>query len=353
MGKANSIESSVTSTRCSGATVALFAIAWLGFIVYGSLTPFEFKPVGNGGVGRWAVDAITSVRWDHQTPHDISSLGHSNAVNDLLVNFALYAPLGMLFRLAFWRRGWTWAWQCGLALSAVAIASLGIECVQGMTAERVASLKDVCVNLIGGAVGVLSAVQLRRAAIWVVFTTYRRVSLTLHHSSTMVAWARRHPLALIGALLLNVLLVWFVCYAAVPAAHRGPAGVNWIPFAREFQRSYDVAALQIGKAMAVYAAVSAVLALQFLSLTRRRSAGLVLIVAAVAGTAHQLARYMQTGDADVTGPVIAVITACATVTLVSLLVAAVRAACRRRSALPVEVERRRVPYRYTSPRAVE
>ena len=61
--------------------------------------------------------------------------------------------------------------------------------------------------------------------------------------------------------------------------------------------------------MAVYAAVSAALALQFLSLTRWRSVVLILSVAAVAGTSHQAARFVRSGDADVTTPVIALVTA--------------------------------------------
>jgi hypothetical protein len=164
----------------------------------------------------------------------------------------------------------------------------------------------------------------------------------------MIDWAKRHPAALLGAVVLDAALVWLACRVVVSASHRGPPGVNWMPFAREFARSYDVAALQIGRTMAVYAVIAAMLAVQFLPLPRRRGVVLTMLAAFAIGLAHQVARYLRLGDADITEPVLAVMTAGATVTLVMLLVAAVRAACRRKSATSVAVERRRVPYRYVS-----
>ena len=87
------------------------ACVWLVLIAYGTLVPFDFEPIKLGGVGgffAWLFALMTSPTWITSGANDVSSLGTPNWINDLVVNCALYGPLGALLRIDGWQRGKGW-----------------------------------------------------------------------------------------------------------------------------------------------------------------------------------------------------------------------------------------------------
>ncbi len=115
-------------------TLRLLVIALLVIIVYGSLYPFDFRPLQPGDLA-----ALTA------------SLARLSTRGDILGNIVLFVPVGLLARLAWPHRGWLWliAWSGGLALA--------IQLVQLFLPSRDASLQDALWNLLGVVVGGMAA----------------------------------------------------------------------------------------------------------------------------------------------------------------------------------------------------
>lgn len=346
------------AARVPRSRYAWLSLAWLVLLAYGTLTPFAFNPeMRHGG---WLFNTLLSwvldPRWDYRLHGDYSSLGVNNALNDLLINIALYVPLGLLLRLTLLKRKWSAGAQILGATLAASLVSWTLEGCQGLTLDRIASLKDVATNTAGAFLGAAPAVWLRGLGIAVVFGMYRKLALPLHRCRGVVARYRRHPALMIAVATANLaLLAWASLRwlnADAPHVHAGlplsdVSQVQWVPFARQFARSYDVAAVQLGRWLIVYVLVGAFLSLRFVSVAHRRGMGWLVLAAALVGAVNEAARLMFTrAAADVTGPALAVIGALAVATTLFLLADAVALACRRRAAQSVAVERRRVPHRY-------
>jgi VanZ family protein len=323
-------------------------LAYLAMLIYGSLTPLDFNPRCRDLP--WLLHALSAwvlqPAWDLRLHNDYSSLGFNNALTDIAINVAIYAPLGLLLRLALVKRRWTGAAQVIGATLAAALVSWCIEGGQSLTLDRVASLKNGVSNTGGALIGALAAVRLRALGVAAIFAVYRWTAIPLHHLRGWVVRQRRRPALLLAVAAADLALLTWASHHGLSIEDTG-APSNWMPFARQFGRSYDVAAVQIARGLVVYVAAAALLSLWLISVEHRRSAGWLALCAAALAAAHEAARSaFARAPADTTGPVLALIGALIVVAAVFLLVDAMKLACRRRSPRPVEHERRRVPHRY-------
>ena len=118
-------------------------LAACAVIVYGSLYPFDFRPL-QGGELRALSDSLLRL----------------TTRGDILSNVILFVPLGLLARLTWPRQGWLTLllWSGALAL-AVQLAQLFLP-------SRDASLQDVLWNLLGVVLGAASAGLVRRLRAW-------------------------------------------------------------------------------------------------------------------------------------------------------------------------------------------
>ncbi len=121
----------------------LLVLAACAVIVYGSLYPFDFRPL-QGGELRALSDSLLRL----------------TTRGDILGNVVLFVPLGLLARLAWPRQGWLTLllWSGALAL-AVQLAQLFLP-------SRDASLQDVLWNLLGVVLGAASAGLVGRLRAW-------------------------------------------------------------------------------------------------------------------------------------------------------------------------------------------
>lgn len=117
----------------------VIAIALL--ILYGSLYPWKFVPVQLPASPLW----ILLHSWDYQLDRRFFA--------DVLINVALYAPLGMSAYLAFHRRP-TWVKILGPIVIGT-VLSASIEMTQLYFPGRNCSGFDLVDNILGSAVGVL------------------------------------------------------------------------------------------------------------------------------------------------------------------------------------------------------
>ena len=143
-------ESSKTSVR----RLSAGWIVWCSFVVYGSLVPFDYRPV------EWdaAVTRFVHMPW--------IDLGLGSRL-DWLANVLLYVPVGFLGtlvleqgtrRLSAPQISPRAAWSVLLAFGIGAILAISIEFTQVFFAPRTVSLNDLVAELLGTAIGCGAAV---------------------------------------------------------------------------------------------------------------------------------------------------------------------------------------------------
>lgn len=125
----------------------------VGLVICGSLTPFQFDPVGLTGDG-WV--GLTDRVWP------------PSGLEDVLVNLAVYVPVGVVFYAWFRPR----ARRRGVAILIATIAGAGLslvlELIQTMSPVRCASWIDVVVNGFGALLGAVAApAALRLGQRWI------------------------------------------------------------------------------------------------------------------------------------------------------------------------------------------
>jgi hypothetical protein len=141
-----------------------------------------------------------------------------------------------------------------------------------------------------------------------------------------------------------LVLLW--CCRDQPWRLRSSPGAA-LPFQREFELPYDVAALHLGSTMIVYCLIAMLMSVQFLSLpVRKRMGWLVLGVAMLAAAREGLAYVSAANRLDFTEMIVALMAVGFVLTTLHLFGHAIRTSCRRRRAAPVVVERRRRPHVY-------
>lgn len=128
----------------SGVGLTLLGIAYLMFVIYGSLVPLDFRPMSLEA----ATQAFKTIPY--------LSLGIESRA-DWVANLLLFIPLAFLWCGALWSRG-----SAGLKLIAalsVALAcvalSFAIEFTQLFFPQRTVSINDIAAESLGGAIGVL------------------------------------------------------------------------------------------------------------------------------------------------------------------------------------------------------
>ncbi len=110
----------------------------LALVVYGSLYPFSFSTPGR-----------VMLAWDWRT--DLPGL------RDALINIALYFPVGFLLACTIRSRS-----RILIATLVAAAMSGAIEVLQSFEPQRVSSLSDLLLNIIGGAFGAWLASRLSK-----------------------------------------------------------------------------------------------------------------------------------------------------------------------------------------------
>ena len=119
--------------------LTLVTLAYLGFVVWLTLSPTPFDATTTGNIYRL-------VDWVAQ--HTGATWVTYSAL-ERLANIALFIPVGSLFLLLFGHRLWFVAVLCGVAFS------IGIEVYQGLfLPSRVADPVDVATNGTGTVIGV-------------------------------------------------------------------------------------------------------------------------------------------------------------------------------------------------------
>lgn len=124
-----------------GRICAVLTLLYLAFVIYGSLVPFDFRPLPLGQV------------WERFLETPYLSLGVASR-SDLVANALLFIPLAFLAMGALSREGTrrSWPWLVPVLMACAAL-SAGIEFVQLFFPPRTVSLNDILAELIGTVVG--------------------------------------------------------------------------------------------------------------------------------------------------------------------------------------------------------
>lgn len=150
-------------------------LAYLGFIIYGSLLPFEFHPIA------------LSVAWERFQQAPMLVLGIQSRA-DWIANGILYIPAGFLFAERYVGRLRGFALTLALAVGAILIVALafGVEFTQLFFPPRTVSQNDILAESIGALVGIVAAVRYAAAARHIV--TYRPKDSSASASLLLMAY---------------------------------------------------------------------------------------------------------------------------------------------------------------------
>ena len=327
----------------------LLTILLTGCLVYGSLLPWGIDLTGHvaksGGIGPGIMAWLTSPRWVPAVT-DVSSYGIPVWLSDLVLNLLLYGPLGVLLRLTASRITGKQSSQIVSAIAAVVLLSWLIESTQSLIPGRYASVQDVLNNSFGGAVGVLLGHRINRLWRWLAFVLYRRTAGPRRRVSQYLSQQKRRPVVMFTVLLMNVGFIGLWYWLTRRSTTGDDTGL--LPFMGYFARSYDVAAVLLGRSVVVYCLLGGLLMVMMMrGRTRAALSWVVLTVALMAGSVEML--KLLSGDrasADVTEPLLALMAGGFVLTLGFMLMHACRCSCRRKEQLPVAIDRRRQTHDY-------
>lgn len=322
------------------------ALVWAALVVYGSLLPFGMDFSGAidkaGGVLPAIYAWLCSPAWVPATA-ETSSLGVPTWASDLVLNLVMYGPLGVLLRLTASRITGRQLVQIVAAVLGVAALSWMIEATQSLIPGRYASVQDVLANTLGGAVGVLLGHKVNAAWHGLAFLLFRKLHRPWEALTRWIPEQRSRPLAVFTVLMVNVCLIaaWFLFTGPVPGGGGHEQALQLVPFKQQFARSYDVAALLLGRSLIVYCLAGAVVMLTMMRGSTRRALGWVVLTVALSAACLEAAKLLGRGvSADITEPMIAVIAGGLVLTAGFMMVHASRVSCRRHEQRSVAVERR-------------
>jgi len=337
----------------------VLAALWLCLLVYGSLMPFDFAigqrlAAHGGSVLGLVIGMMTSLGFVDPTLHrPTSSLGLFNTTSDVLLNALLYLPLGLFVRMALRYEGRVHQRHAHrdlwLTLLVLATLSYSVECAQYLMPERWPTVSDWLTNVGGGLAGALAVPWLATHGRSTVFWLYCRTAGLRFRLQDLLHRQRKRPVIMFLAVAVNcsLLVLWYA--ASLKDQHTAKAA---LPFLGLFERSYDVAALQLGRSVVVYVLVAMLLSLQFMRQRARRGFSIVVLGVALLAAVLELGHVFGNGVTDLTEPIIGAITAAALGFLLYLLFHAGRCSCRRREQVPVDVDRRRRPHDYGDTRTI-
>ncbi len=327
----------------------MLALFWLALVVYGSLLPWGLDISGltdkAGGVWPAVLAWLSSPQWV-QVKYEVSSYGVPNWASDLVLNLLLYGPLGVLLRLTMSRVTGRHIVQIITAgLSVVAISWM-IEATQSLIPGRVAAIQDIIANSLGGIVGVLLGHKINSVWRAAAFLFYRKSAKQRIAMNQCMSEPRYRPALMFLVALINAVLIGGWYYLSV---HGGESErvLQLVPFREQFARSYDVAAVLLGRSLIVYCLLGGMLMLMLMRGRTRVALSLVMLAVALMAAFVEAMKLISGGaPADVTEPLLALMAGGFVLILGFMLLNACRASCRRREQLPVEVDRRRRGHDY-------
>ena len=317
----------------------------MAVLIYGSLIPFDFawsEAVKQSG-GAWPalLDTFQSPQWIH-AENGKSSLGMSFALSDLLMNLALYLPLGVTLRMALRARWRRWPVEVlGTAVIALAL-SWTVESLQGLMPMRVASLNDVLANSGAALFAALIAPtvwRIYKASAFAIYCRLAGVLNSLRRTATKPGVAI--ALAVVNAVVIGL---WYLS----ELQKAGGGDLAGLPFERAFQMPYDLGFLMLGEALLAYAGIGCLLLLLTYTGRRRIAMGWVVLAVVVLAFAAEVSRAATYGSApDVTGPLLALSAAAIMAVTVYTFSHAVKRSNRRYQAKRFEgPDRRRASHDY-------
>ncbi len=302
----------------------VLAGAWALLVAYGSLIPFDFH------LHEWRFENLA-----------LSGQIGTPPLADVLVNLALYVPLGMLLRMS-WKR-WTYAAAGVIALS------FALESVQSLSPQRVASWQDFAANAGPGVIAAALTPWLVAGFRVTVFAVYRHIAQPIAGLWDWLQRQRRRPAMMLAMVAVNVLLIgaWSSTLAA-PVRPSAKTAINWLPFGEHFARSYDKAIGFAGESLLAYCVLGMLGGVVLMRRSQRRPLlWLTLGVTVMVGALELIRRVTGRDQADITEPLLAMAAVGMVFATAWLFVHAVRCSCRRKLAVPVAHDRRKRPHDYS------
>jgi glycopeptide antibiotics resistance protein len=220
---------SVSLRRAPGSgTYALFAAAFLAFVIYGSLVPLHYRPLPcTETVDRFHAVCARPVRVD--------------SISDWTTNIVLFIPLGFLLMamICVDRRAWV-GWAAALlVLPFCTLLSASLEFTQLWFPPRISSLNDVVAESLGGVLGVL---------LWL--TAGGRITAWLRQTWASLAthgWAARALPAYLALLFLIQTLPLDLTIRPADLYHKYCAGlIQLIPFASGWSDPWTMLGKHVG-----------------------------------------------------------------------------------------------------------
>lgn len=324
---------SLTRRHPMAARPAWLMLLYLVGLVYGSLMPWQIDlasaaRASGGYVGLYFDLLMSSAQWTRK-PLGFSSQGIPHWLSDVVLNVALYLPLGVLLAWTLRRR----RVSPSTAMLSVCAASLwlswSLEGLQTLIPGRIASLRDIFPNLAGAVIGALLAepmIDLTRRVI------RAQASAIRHIWQSIEAMFDAHPLrGWTHTITLSLCLAGWVL-ASVWSSPISHPHERTLPFAHIFDRSYDVAWLHLARLSGLYCVMAMLMALQWLSASQRRRLGWVVLVVAAQVAAVQ-AIHLITGRSrpDLTSPILATMAPLIMFFILSILARSIRCARAGRS----------------------
>eukprot|EP00752_Nemacystus_decipiens_P016711 g14949.t1 len=297
----------------------------------------------SGGVLSALMGVLSSPRWVLAGPGE-SSLGMSFVMSDLLMNLALYLPLGVTVRMALRARRRSWSLEL-LGTLAIAFAlSWSVESLQSLMPTRYASLNDVLANCGAALFAALVAPGIWRLYRAAAFGLYCRLAGVL---ASLRNLAQKPAVAIVIAAI-NALVIglWYV--GELQKAGIGDQSVLALPFERAFQLPYDLGVLVLGEVLLAYAGIGCLLMLLTFTGTQRLAMGWVVLAVVVLAFAAEVSRAATHNTApDITGPLLALSAAAIMTVTIYTFSFAVKRSNRRHTVQAYDgPDRRRVPHDY-------
>lgn len=319
---------------------------WACIILYGSFVPFHFSTSTLNGLSLW--ELLTTPQWVTRNPNDVSSLGIPGWMSDMLVNIALYLPLG-LFLFLWLSKEYKNFGKWGYVIFALPglMLSYCVEVLQVFSVDRVSTIQDILCNGLGTLLGCIAAVKIYSGILKGLFHIHCKLSYPLYRMKQVGLSIRRNPKMMLGVSLINIAILgyWYLAYRASSSV--GTDRDSLIPFANHFRHSYDVALFNIGEALVIYMMVTMLISTQFMRRKMRaRLSYVILCIGLLAMIREWILTNTVGARADLTEPILAMMGAGFLCVSLYLFYHAIQCYDRRKERLDVDRDRRRVPYAY-------
>lgn len=319
---------------------------WTCIILYGSFVPFHFSTSALSGINFW--ELLTAPQWVTRHPNDISSLGIPGWMSDMVVNIALYLPLGVFLFLWLSEELKNFGkWRYVIFALPGLILSYSIEVLQAFSVDRVSTIQDILFNGLGTLIGCITARKIYDGILKGLFLIHCKLSYPLYRIKQAGLTIRRNPTMMLSVSIINIaiLIYWYLAYRASPSL--GVDNSSLIPFENHFRHSYDVALFNIGEALVVYMMITMLICTQFMRRKMRmRMSYLILCLGLLALIREWILTNTVGSRADLTEPILAMMGAGFLCVSLYLFYHAIKCYDRRKAKLDVNQDRRRVPYAY-------